>query len=167
MRIALFVFAAFVTSCSGVDCVGDGTLVDNGMFSAQRYRLEFGQIDLSGRGEHKFVVNELPSEEFVFGFEVPNSKQSNIDFSKISIDFQVFSENDRVIRVNRDLGGWVKNISYDKVFFWCCQGRVGPDSYLAMDPGREYVISIKYESHDLVGPYIVEFIAEGGGWKSQ
>lgn len=166
MRNLVAIAMLIISGCSGSHSVGDATLVDNGILAAQRYRLEFGSVDLAEEKERRYAIHGVPSTKFVFGFEVPLKKEYEGVSSKIEVDFEVRSGEEVVAKVNRTLDEWVANISLDKVFFWCCRGQAGPNSHFQIDSEKKYIIIIRTSSMNLNSSVPAEFVAEGGGWKA-
>ena len=66
----LLLFLVPASGCATWFFRGDGTFVDHGLTSADRYRLDLGSIDLSTPGSRTFTFRGLPKVTFTVGFWV-------------------------------------------------------------------------------------------------
>jgi hypothetical protein len=64
----IFIAAALLAAACTRQYSGDGTFTDFGRNAyAERYRVDFGTVELSRRGNYRFRISGLPSTRFLIG----------------------------------------------------------------------------------------------------
>lgn len=153
------------------DYSGDGQLIDNGIKAAtDRYVLKLGTITFDKEEAASYRISNLPSSNFVFGFNIICKGKEDIDFSPgflnplVSLQLEDTRGNIVFYKESR-LDAWTWAIPSDKkeAFVY---GRGEPGTYFDPSPKSQYIL--KYE---IIEPsqrqkdYSVEIVAKSAGWK--
>ena len=150
---------------------GDGTLVNNGINAAtDRYVLKLGMINIDKECSSSYRISNLPSLNFVFGFNIIYNGTEEFDFNPdifnplVSLQLED-SLGNIVFHKKSRLNSWTWSIpSNEKEAF--VYGRGDPGTYFVPSPKSTYVLNYKtIEPFQRWKEYSIELFAKSGGWK--
>jgi len=168
------VFAASVLALVGCDItasyLGDGKLIDNGLFAAtDRYVLELGLARLETAGTASYRIENLPDREFVLGIKLTRSSRAAASMNGRPVHAVIALEmrdQDGTIVLRREgpINEWTWNIPVtdDWAFIY---GKEAPSTYFTPRRGayRLTFAVVKPDANATV--YAPMIVARSGGWK--
>ena len=150
---------------------GDGTLTDNGIFSAtDRYVLDLGPVALRNRAEKKYRLENLPKRSFVLGIEIQPSVKDFASLERKPIDAVVSlslvaAEGKQVFAVDSKLSAWTWELpsTADYAFIYV---RNDPGTYFTPASDSRYDLTVNILQPDSGSlKYEARLLAKSGGWK--
>ena len=181
IRYGALAFSILLTACSP-QYSGDGVLSDAGVFSADRYLLDLGPVDLAHSNETTYRLSNLPEERFTLGLLISGTTGSEpLYFAKpLRTPIRIEMRNERgelVMAASGALSDWVWSGSSGELqrsfVYRRAQdsGRVqladqGSGTYFHPRKSASYVLKVSVLGND---PAATAFHAtlrmRGGGWK--
>lgn len=173
LTCATLLAASFLAACSSIaaEYSGDGTMIDNGPLAAtDRYVVNLGPIDLARRGELSFRLSDLPSENFVCGFELTvqstdhSALRDKAIFAVVSMEVKE-QDGKSKFRVVDPLNKWTWSVpSIGGTAFLYQRGT--PGSFFSVESGRTYQLTVTVLEPEVSKRSIkVAVLLKSAGWK--
>jgi hypothetical protein len=168
--------AAMLSSCSS-SYSGDGHLIDNGPFSAQRYILDLGEVALDQQGSFNFRMQRLPTRSFAIGIEIRVAAREraiiynaatkpNSAAIKPTVRIELIGPDRKpMIQHQSALDSWTWSVSDPSPTAFVYR-RKDPATYFVPAAGASYELRITVVEPDPSNSnYEARIMLKSGGWK--
>lgn len=170
--LSTLIFSLLISSCySESDYTGDGKLIHNGPRAVNnRYVLNLGDIDFNSVNNYDFKLANLPSKQFIIGFNIesPNilpEDTSRINNAQISIKLTNLNGT-HISNWDSNLNSWTWSVEVSNNYRTYVYNR--DHSYFTPEKNAGYQLTLAVTSPNtlsIINHYNSQLILKTGGWK--